>query len=112
MTDHDDDMDSMESPLAKEFAEHCKTVQAEIKVKVSEAFRLLREAEDIADKHGVPFRSGISPLSNSYIPKEFSKTKFGALGEEVVCEVSGVWGDYISDLFDSKYGGWLHSAVC
>lgn len=105
------DSSDMESPLAKEFAAHCKSVGEQIEAKLDEAHKALREAEEIAEKHGVPFSSGISPLSNSYVPGGFSKTKFSKLDTEVVCEIAGVWGEYISDMFGYG-GGWLHSAVC
>lgn len=74
--------------------------------------KALREAEALADKHGVPFRSGISPLSNSYVPNSFSKSKFAALERDVVCDIAGVWGEYISDMLSGYGNGWLHSAVC
>ena len=107
-----EDVDPYEAPLAKEFAQLCQDVGKEIKAKIAEARKSLREAEEIADKHGVPFHSGISPLSNSYVPGSFSKTKFAELDQEVVCEIADVWGEYISDLLGGYHGGWLHSQVC
>jgi hypothetical protein len=107
-----EDADPYEAPLAKEFAQLCQDVGLQIKVKVAEAQKALREAEEIADKHGVPFRSSISPLSNSYVPGSFSKTKFVKLDQEVVCEIAGVWGDYIGELLGGDRGGWVASAVC
>lgn len=113
MTNHiDDDTDPFESPLAIEFQEHCTKVQAEIKLKVDEARRLMKEATDIADKNGVPFRASVSPLSNSYVPKNFSKSKFAELDIDVISEISGAYGEYMRDMLSGSYGGWVHSAVC
>jgi hypothetical protein len=110
--ENSEEADPFEAPLAKEFAQLCQDVGKEIGVKVAEAHKALQEAQEIADKHGVPFRSGISPLNNSYVPGSFGKSKFAQLDHEVVCEIADVWGDYIGDLLGSYYGGWVHSAVC
>lgn len=106
----DDGPDDADSELAKEFEEHCKKIQELIRAKVSAAGDLLREAESLADEHGVPFRSGVSFIGNHYIPAGFEDTKWGKLNHDTVNEIAGVWGDYIDDLYYS--GGWLHSAVC
>jgi|SRR5579859_6692601 len=110
-SDEDEEMD-FESPLAKEFSALCEDVQEKINLKLNEASKALEEAQEIADKHGVPFGSQISPISNHYVPKNFGKTKFSKLDLEVVKEISGVWGEYIDDLFGNSYGSWVHSAVC
>jgi hypothetical protein len=106
----DDDREGVESDLAKEFKALCADVHAQIDAKLDEARKALREAQAIADKHGVPFRSGISPLSNSYVPANFSTSKFSKLDSDEICDISGVYGEYIRDMLDC--GGWLHSAVC
>ena len=102
-----EDQDPYETPLAKEFAQHCEDIRKLIAVKVDVARQAMKEACQIAEKHGVPFRAGISPLSNTYMPASFSVSKFAELDQEVICEIAEVWGDY---LFEG--GGWLHSAVC
>lgn len=120
MTNHIDDnleeneeQDPMESPLAKEFDQHCQSIGKQISEKLAIARQALKDATDLADQHGVPFHAGISPLRNSYVPKNFpGKSKFAKLDQEVICEIAGVYGEYITDMFDSSYGGWLHSAVC
>jgi hypothetical protein len=33
------------------------------------------------------------------------------LESDRISEISGVWGDYIEEMFGS-HGGWVHSAVC
>jgi len=104
--------DPYESPLAKEFEQVCKDAKEQINAKLEEAHAALEQAEKIADQYGVPFRSHISPLSNSYVPTNFSESKFGKLDKEVVCEIAGVWGEYIRELLGGNYGGWIHSAVC
>jgi hypothetical protein len=103
----DEDEDPYETPLAKEFAQHCTDIGKLIDAKVDVARKALKEATDLAEKHGVPFRAGISPLSNTYMPASFSYSKFAKLDQEVICEIAEVWGDY---LFEG--GGWIHSAVC
>lgn len=108
--DNDQENDEL-SPLAQEFEQLCETVQAQIDEKLDQAMAALREAQKLADQHGVPFRSGISPLTNSYVPANFKKTKFAELDTSTVCEIAGVWGEYIRDMFEYD-GGWLHSAVC
>ena len=101
--------DEEQSELAKEFKALCEDVQKKITAKLAEASKALNEATAIAEKYGVPFEAGISPLNNSYVPGSLSESKFKALDVEEVCEISGV---YIEDMFGSSYGGWVHSAVC
>jgi len=99
------------NPLVQEFSDLCERVQKEIDNKVAQAHIILKEAEMIAEAHGVPFSSRLSPIRNSFVPKSFSKGKFSGLNDNEVCEASGVYGEYIGDML-SGYGGWLHSAVC
>lgn len=116
MSNYDDVLNEEEtenSELEEEFAKHCESVGKQISEKLAIARQALKEATDLADQHGVPFHAGISPLRNSYVPKNFpGKSKFAKLDQEVICEIAGVWGDYIGEMFDNSYGGWVHSAVC
>ena len=105
-----DEKDEKQSALADEFQALCESVQDQIKAKILEAHKALGEAVAIAEKHGVPFRASISPLSNSYVPRSFKKSKFRQLETDEIEEISGAYGEYMRELFD--YGGWLHSAVC
>jgi len=111
-TNEQEDVDPFETPLAKEFMQHCSDVGKQIAARLDTARKFLNEAQELADAHGVPFHASISPLSNSYVPKGFSQTKFAALDQEVICEIAGVWGEYIDDMLHGYGCGWVHSAVC
>jgi cyanate lyase len=114
MTENTDEeeFDEDQSELAKEFKALCEDVQKKISAKLAEASKALDEATAIAEEYGVPFDASISPLHNYYVPGSLSESKFKDLDVEEVCEISGVYGEYIEDMFRSKYGGWVHSAVC
>lgn len=96
-----------ENQLAKEFEDHIAAHRDEIRAAEKLAIEALRKAVALADKYGVPYRFGISFLGNSYVPAAFIDSKFRKLEDEVICDIAGVWGDYL--LEDS---GWQHSAVC
>lgn len=93
------------SQLEKEFKALVKSVGNEINAKVKQAEQLLTEACNLADKHGIPFDSGISHLGQVYVPESF-KTRFGTLDKEDAAELLGVYED---DLDHSR--GWRHSQV-
>jgi hypothetical protein len=103
----DEEVDPMESPLAKEFQKLCDDVGAQIKAHVKASSEELRKAISLSEKYGVPFRPNISFLGNSYMPDSFLNSKFNKLDHEVVSEIAGVWGDYLFEC-----GGWQHSDVC
>lgn len=105
--DEELDEDSMESPLAKEFAQLCTDVGNEMNVHLLVAKDELDKAIALSEKYGVPFNPGICPLSNSYVPASFAKSKFAKLDNDVVSEIADVWGDY---LFDGS--GWATSSIC
>lgn len=96
--------------LEDEFLKVATVAQKEIEEKLNEASKLIREAETIAEKHGVPFASLVSPVRNQYIPISFEK-KFGGIDREILEEFGvrpsgyGNWGDpKASDV------GWLNSS--
>lgn len=93
------------SELEKEFKEACDTAQAEIEVHIDTARAAIRLAVAVAEKYGVPFRAGISPLRNTYHPKTFQE-KFGKLDHRVTNDISETWQEYPGEY------GWQHSAVC
>ena len=102
-----------DSQLAEEFSQLCKSVHKEIDDKISQAAVLLREAVEISEKNGVPFSSQVSFLGNSFVPGSFSKSKFAKLDTNQVCEIAGVYGEYIRDMFGGYgNGSWVHSGVC
>jgi hypothetical protein len=96
--------------LADEFEALCTKVQPQIIEKLAKARELIDEAVALAEEHGVPFMGSPSRLRNAYVPESFSSSKFAKLDEEIVQEIAGVYGEYMSEVLDS--GGWLHSAVC
>ncbi len=111
--DEDEDEDEGEeekeletSKLEAEFKETLAKVRPLIKEKLDVAMKALREAENIAEEHGVPFSSGLSPLGQSYYPKSFGK-KFSKLDQDVVSDITGTWTEYYGEFY-----GWEHSAVC
>jgi hypothetical protein len=99
----------LNSELAKEFDVLCKDVHKKIRAKLDEASKALDEASAIADQYDVPFYTGVSPLDNSYIPTNFSKSKFKNLDVVDVIRISGAYNvHYIEEMS----GGWVHSTSC
>lgn len=94
-----------DSEHEREFRLVALEAQAKIEAKLKLASKALDEAEELAEKYGVPFHSGISPLSQSYFPTTTSE-KFPEVSEDFVQEISGA--------YHSDYGGegWQHSSVC
>ena len=106
----EDEDNEFASPLAQEFQALCEQVHKEIDAKVEAAEQALSEAVELAEKHGVPFRSHISFLKNNYVPTTFRSSKFRQLSSDTISDIAGVYSEYISECFD--YGGWTTSAVC
>jgi hypothetical protein len=105
MNDNDEEKTPEQSALEKEFETAHETAITLIRVELAKAREALSAAVKIAEEHGVPFRSGISPLGQGYIPKSFKK-KFPGIDENFVSEVAEVYDG------DGLYAGWQHSAVC
>jgi phytoene dehydrogenase-like protein len=92
-----------DTEMERSFRLIAEEAQEKIDEKLSEASRLLDEAESISEQYGVPFSSGISPLSQSYFPNSFKK-KFPDLDMSTAGEIADAHGEYDC--------GWQHSAVC
>lgn len=107
----EDEKDEQTLALESEFEKLVEKAHAKIEEEIAEARKHLNKAVALSEKYGVPFRANISPLSNSYVPDSFSTSKFAELDLDTVCDISGVWGEWISELLSGS-GGWLHSAVC
>lgn len=73
-----------------------------INEKLALAEKYLQEACDISEETGVPFSTGISFLSQSYVPGSFEE-KFPEIDRDFMQEVCDVY---------NEYDGWEHSAVC
>ncbi len=90
--------------MEEEFKTLVESVSKEIQNNIETANKYLQIAVDLSKKHGIPFDSNISPISQSYKPNSY-----GALTIEQQ--------DIISDVveFDSNYydrNGWQHSRAC
>lgn len=96
----------MSKDLEQEFKTLTETVGKEIDQKVEQASKLLAEAVDLANKHGIPFYAFVSELGQPYVPQSF-KDKWDALDKETVEELTSV------SSYDLDYAyGWRHSDVC
>lgn len=98
--------------LEKKFREAYAKYNPEIKNKVREAAKLLREAEKLSEEHGIPFSSPSGGLLDGscrgYYPQSLDAI-YGELLEEnpdIISDVTGVYR------YDSEYGGagWQSSA--
>jgi hypothetical protein len=96
--------------LEREFEEVFNKVHPEIQEKIAQAAALIKEATEISEKHGIPFRPKKgTPYQMSYLPRSFKK-KWGQLisgdeGYEFVVDLTDAYGD-------TTYGGWQSSQVC
>jgi hypothetical protein len=93
-----------DSKLEREFRNAFVKGKKLIDAKLAKASKALQEAEDLAEKYGIPFRAHISPLSQSFYPASHEE-KFSDLDREFVTELTGAWSEYSG-------AGWEHSAVC
>lgn len=90
------------SELEKTFAKVANDIIPQIEEKLAAAMKLLGEAEELSEEHGVPFYSNISPLGQSFRPESFAE-KFSEVDSDVVYDLTESYGEY---------DGWQHSAVC
>lgn len=106
-----------DSELERTFRLESNKVMDQIGTHLAAAMAALSEAEDLSEKHGIPFSSGISPLGQSYFPKSFDDmwgNKLRELEDEFEDEdvreiISNITGANQGEYQDS---GWEHSAVC
>ena len=88
------------------FEQTFNSVHEQIQSKIAAAAKLLDEATDLADKHGVPFRPNVgTPFRMSYIPDSF-KEKFPDVAD------GSDWCDFTGAHGDTYYGGWQSSQTC
>lgn len=100
----DNDLSTQDSALERQFRNEALLITDQIDEKLSLAMKALDEAEKLSEKHGVPFSSGISPLSQNYWPASFSD-KWEDVDDDIVSEITSA--------YQGEYGdGWEHSAVC
>lgn len=94
-----------DNELERQFRKAADEALVKIQKLVAKAAKALDEAEEIAEKYGIPFSSSVSPLSQSYYPTTTSEL-YPDLDREFIDNVAGT--------YHSDYGeeGWQHSAVC
>lgn len=97
-----DDLDQEDSTLEREFRNAANEVLVKIREKVVAASKLLDEAVELSEKHGIPFSSEISFLGQPYKPTTFDE-KYGEIDADFVDSVTGAY---------CEYEGWQHSDVC
>jgi hypothetical protein len=100
-----DSIDPEDSELERQFRVEAASVIKKIDKKLAIASKALDEAVELSEKHGIPFSTSVSPLSQSYFPTTFSE-KFGDIETDLVDSITGASTEYPED------GGWEHSAVC
>lgn len=99
------DVDPEDTPLEREFRVKAPEIAKMIYEKLELASKYLDEAEAIANEHGIPFSSSISPLGQSYMAPTF-REKWPDVSKEVMESVTDTYSEY------DDYYGWQHSAVC
>lgn len=92
---------SLESRFRKVVDQYTPTIQD----KLAAAAGLIEEAEELADKHGLPFRPkySITGFCMSYMPKTF-KQMFSTVNSNLVYELTHASGN--------EYDGWQSSQTC
>lgn len=93
-----------DSKVEREFRLAVQDASKKIKEKVALARKALQEAVEISEETGIPFRAGVSPLGNSYIPESINE-KFPEIDSEFYSEITDAYSEYGEP-------GWAHSAVC
>jgi hypothetical protein len=100
-----DDVDMEDTEVERDFRKACAKAKKQIEKKLVAAAKALDEAEAIANKYGIPFHSGVSPLSQSYYPSSTG---------ELYPDLDSEFIDSLSGAYHSEYGeeGWQHSSIC
>lgn len=103
-----DEYDAHIQGLEKSFREAYDLVHLDIQTKVAEAAKLLKEAEELSNNSGVPFRpqKSIGGFAVSYMPASF-KEKFGddEIIQDLAADLTGAYGG-------REYEGWQQSQTC
>lgn len=96
------DVSPRDSEIEREFRLAAPDVLEKINEYLQKADAALDKAVALSEKHGIPFSSGISPLSQSYLPGSFAE-KFPGVSRDIMSSVADA---------SNEYEGWEHSAVC
>ncbi len=94
------------SQLEEQFRQLMDSVGETIKDKVRQAQRLVLEAVQLADEHGIPFFGLVSELGQPYVPYSFAD-RWSDLDHNFVADLTEVSS---SDLGSAN--GWNNSQVC
>ena len=96
--------------LEKKFRETFAEIHPQIQAKIKAAAQLVNEAEELSEKHGIPFRpqTAVAGHAMSYIPDSFEAI-YGDLKQDddvysAITDLTGAYGD--------EYSGWQSSQVC
>lgn len=95
-----------EKSLEEEFRDLYNAHIEEIMEEINKASAALKKAVALSEKYGVPFNSSIYWVSNNYIPKSYTESKFKGLEAEVLEEIAQVYNEY------GVSQGWEHSEFC
>lgn len=96
------DVSQEDSEVERSFRLAIEDAHKRIFEKMATARAALQEAVKISEETGIPFRAGVSPLSQSYIPNSLGD-KFPDIDRSFVHDIAEAYGEY---------DGWQHSAVC
>jgi hypothetical protein len=100
----EDEIEVRDSEVERQFRLTVNEIGTKIQDKLSKAAKLINEAEELAEEHGVPFNSGVSPLGQCYIPGSLGSL-FSELDKEFAYNLTETYKEYGNE-------GWAHSAVC
>lgn len=97
----------MSDSLEKEFEILYSSIGEEINKKIQQAEKLLAEAEELADKFGLPFQADMySDMRGWYIPETFGE-RFKSLDAEKLAELTEISAYRLNRAY-----GWQHSNIC
>ena len=97
----------MSNDLEKEFEVLYLSIGEEISKKIKRAEQLLAEAEDLADKFGIPFQADMySNMRGWYVPESFAE-RFKSLDVEKISELTEISAYRLNRAY-----GWQHSNIC
>lgn len=100
LADRNNNAAGLEAAFKKAMDDVCPKIQQNLR----EAAKLIRQAEALSDKSGIPFRSEVSlaGFKMSYIPPSISE-KFSDLSYDVICDLTHAYGES---------NGWQSSQTC
>jgi hypothetical protein len=94
----------LDTELEREFRNTAPEALSLIQENIEAAIVALEKAVSISEKYGVPFSSGVSFISQCYVPESLASLH-PDIDKELVNSITDSYSD-------SEYAGWEHSAVC